>query len=102
MNETNCLATFIPSFGNVHGDLRGVNILTDDDNIAYISGLGRSTFFNVTNDQFAIATGGAIAWLSPELLYWRNFVIDIDFPTCSSDVYSFACVCIELYTGRNP
>lgn len=40
--------------------------------------------------------GGAFGWLAPELIDPESFGLDSTRPTFASDVYSFACVCIEV------
>lgn len=44
----------------------------------------------------SIHGGGAIRWTAPELIAPEDFGSDTRRPTCSSDVYSFACVCVEV------
>ncbi|KAJ6551693.1 hypothetical protein B0H19DRAFT_891456, partial [Mycena capillaripes] len=41
-------------------------------------------------------------WMAPELLDPQSCGLNEFRRTFSSDVYSFACVCLELYTGKPP
>ncbi|KAK1227627.1 Rho guanine nucleotide exchange factor [Marasmius sp. AFHP31] len=84
----------------VHGDLKGPNILITPDLKARIGDFGLS---RVTDTQrlFTFQTnysGGTMRWLAPELLR--------PGPNCvssrESDVYAYACVCYEIFTGRLP
>ncbi|KAJ6617523.1 kinase-like domain-containing protein [Mycena sp. CBHHK59/15] len=68
----------------VHGDLRGDNILVDDE--------GHAQFNSCWTTR----------WMAPELLLPSCAGLDRFERTFSSDVYSFACVCFELYTGAQP
>ena len=39
--------------------------------------------------------GGSLPWMAPELLVPESF--DVDFrPTYATDMYAFACTCIEV------
>ncbi|KAK7687327.1 hypothetical protein QCA50_009833 [Cerrena zonata] len=92
----------IHSEGIIHGDLRGVNILINEDNSACLADFGLSAFSDITSNQFATIQGGVESWLAPEILDPEAFDIASDRQTHAGDIYSFACVCIELYTGRDP
>ncbi|KAH8074787.1 kinase-like domain-containing protein [Cristinia sonorae] len=86
----------------IHADLRGPNILIDVDLGVRIADFGMANF---TYNCGLLYAGGPNRWTSPEL-------IDPDgdgkankevlHPTFAGDVYSFAIVIIELYTGKIP
>ncbi|KAK1231524.1 hypothetical protein PQX77_005356 [Marasmius sp. AFHP31] len=89
------------SMNIVHGDLKGVNVLMTADERACITDFGLSRVANT--QSFCLTSSlmgqarGTIRWLSPELL-------KSDPPssvTMSSDVYAYACVCYEIFTGGN-
>ncbi|KAJ7720278.1 hypothetical protein DFH07DRAFT_307868 [Mycena maculata] len=61
----------------VHGDLRGENILVDDDGHARLADFGLASYANATVKSSARAGS-------------------------TSDVYAYACVCYELCTGAYP
>ncbi|KAF9263061.1 kinase-like protein [Marasmius fiardii PR-910] len=83
----------------VHGDLKGVNILVTPDLRACITDFGLS---RVSATQPLLTetsrARGTTRWLSPELLTPDQSI----FPTRQSDVYAYACVCYEIFTGRFP
>jgi len=84
----------------IHGDLRGSNILVTDDWHMALCDFGLTTFSDATAMTQTSTGRGSTRWMAPELL-------DPDHPqhgkrTFASDVYSFACVCIELYTLNHP
>ncbi|KAJ7261919.1 kinase-like domain-containing protein [Mycena rebaudengoi] len=86
----------------VHGDLRGANILINDEWSACLADFGLS---NLDDAATAIDTpnlGGSTHWMAPELLSPEHFREGEYCRTPASDVYAFGCVCLELYTGRPP
>ncbi|KAJ6482843.1 kinase-like domain-containing protein [Mycena vitilis] len=92
---------YLHSQNIVHGDLRGANILINEDWSACLADFGLSVFANATTTMHTSAHAGSIHWMAPEL-------IDPDRFGCrfarspASDVYAFGCVCFELYTGQAP
>jgi len=82
----------------IHGDLRGHNILMDDALHACLSDFGLTFFGDVTTEP---TNGrGSVRWMAPEL-----HEEDESKPlrrTTETDVYAFACVCLEIYTGSPP
>ncbi|KAF8130905.1 kinase-like domain-containing protein [Mycena galopus ATCC 62051] len=99
---------YLHSMKIVHGDLRGTNILVSDDWNACLADFGLT---GVIEDA-ASTTGGALTstanhagsvrWFAPELIAPTTFGCERFMRTTASDVYAFACVCLELYTGRPP
>ncbi|KAF7374478.1 Kinase-like protein [Mycena sanguinolenta] len=84
----------------VHGDLRGANILINDDWSACLADFGLSIFSDATS-SLTTNRGGSPYWMAPELLDPDRFGMRFA-RTPASDVYSFGCMCLELYTGRPP
>ncbi|KAK1217164.1 hypothetical protein PQX77_020172 [Marasmius sp. AFHP31] len=85
----------------VHGDLKGLNVLINADERALIGDFGLSRVVEAhAPGLFTSTTGakGTTRWSSPELLDWVS--------PCStsirSDVYAYACVCYEIFTGKQP
>ncbi|KAK1230468.1 Rho guanine nucleotide exchange factor [Marasmius sp. AFHP31] len=85
----------------VHGDLKGANVLINMDGRALIGDFGLSRIVEIhTPGLFTSTTGinGTTRWLSPELL-------DPELPcqtSVRSDIYAYACVCYEIFTGKQP
>ncbi|KAF7356563.1 hypothetical protein MVEN_00990000 [Mycena venus] len=86
----------------IHGDLRGSNILVDDEWHACLADFGLAVFSDATAATHTSHHGGSVRWMSPELHYPQSCGLDTFKRTFASDVYSFAFVCVELYTGKPP
>ncbi|KAF8155297.1 kinase-like domain-containing protein [Mycena galopus ATCC 62051] len=84
----------------VHGDLRGANILLDDQGHIRLADFGLAVFAD--GPLAPTNRGGSTRWMAPELLDPSSCGLEVFQRTFASDVYSFACVCLELYTGKPP
>ena len=73
-----------------------VNILVDDNDAVRLSVSILPAFLNVTDAQRATITGSTIPWLPPETFLPERFGFESDIPTPQGDIYSFACVWIEV------
>ncbi|KAJ7646792.1 kinase-like domain-containing protein [Roridomyces roridus] len=92
---------YLHSQNVVHGDLRGSNILINEDWSACLSDFGLSSFSDATTAAHTSTRAGSTFWMSPELISPEKFGLEF-IRTRASDVYAFGCVCVELYTGRPP
>ncbi|KAJ7224830.1 kinase-like domain-containing protein, partial [Mycena rebaudengoi] len=90
---------YLHSRNVVHGDLRGANILITQDWSACLADFGLTSFTEAT--LTTTRRSGTTRWMAPELLDPDRFGIQFR-RTKASDIYAFACVCLELYTGRPP
>ncbi|KAL4245974.1 EKC/KEOPS complex subunit BUD32 [Abortiporus biennis] len=93
---------YLHNEGVVHGDLRGVNILLTDIWEVQLADFGLSVIAEAHSNQYGSTRGGAIRWVAPELITPETYNRVSTRPTYASDIYSFACICVELYTRRNP
>ncbi|KAJ7938169.1 kinase-like domain-containing protein [Mycena leptocephala] len=99
---------YLHSMKIVHGDLRGTNILVADDWNVCLADFGLT---GVIEDAVSTTSGaltstanhaGSLRWFAPELIAPTFFGCERFVRTPASDVYAFACVCLELYTGSPP
>ncbi|KAJ6486720.1 hypothetical protein C8R45DRAFT_266801 [Mycena sanguinolenta] len=97
---------YLHSMNIVHGDLRGTNILITDDGNACLSDFGLATTIADADSTVGVTSSsnraGSVRWFAPELIEPTNFGCKKFIRTKASDVYAYACVCLELYTGNPP
>lgn len=94
---------YLQGEGIVHGDLHGGIILIDGDESVRLTDFGMALIAEAKPYQYGSPHGGgAIRWQAPELIDPEEFHLDSSRPAFATDIYSFACTCIELYTGEPP
>ncbi|KAG8708498.1 hypothetical protein FRC09_001218 [Ceratobasidium sp. 395] len=79
-----------------HGDLKGANVLIDNEGRACICDFGLSRFMK---DFMSIDTtfGGTIRWMAPEQLRADTMIVSLP-----ADVFSWGMLSLELMTGTIP
>jgi serine/threonine protein kinase len=83
---------YLHAEGLIHGDLRGSNILVDNDHHPRLADFGLGSIAESTAGSHTSKGGGSIRWMVPELLRAEG-----DFQrTLPTDVYSYGCVCVEV------
>ncbi|KAG6898699.1 hypothetical protein C0993_005035 [Termitomyces sp. T159_Od127] len=91
----------------VHGDLKGVNVLIDSAGRAVLGDFGLSSVIYTEipkwSTQSTMASkGGTIRWQAPELFLDRNDPSKEVYNTKESDMFAWASVCYEIFTGHIP
>ncbi|KAJ7266685.1 kinase-like domain-containing protein [Mycena rebaudengoi] len=89
---------YLHSQNIVHGDLRGGNVLIDSGEHAQLADFGLAVVTDATTGTTSTTQRGSLRWMAPELL---NHELESK-RTRASDVYAFACLCVEIYTGEQP
>jgi len=86
--------------GIVLGDLHGGNVLVNDDNTICLTDFGMALIADATSYNYGSTHGGgAMFWQAPEVIDPDHFGMGSRRTTYASDVFSFACTCVELYRG---
>jgi len=87
----------------VHGDLKGANILIDNNGHARLADFSLLT---IVLDQSTIMStytaGGTFRWMGPELLDPESFGLGGVRPTKASDCYALGMVIYEVLSGQEP
>ncbi|TDL23532.1 kinase-like protein [Rickenella mellea] len=105
----------------IHGDLRGVsskttqlhfayyirksNVLIDENKLPRIADFGLATVADTQAISLATVSyngKGSLRWQAPELLSFSKEATESVKTTDGSDVYAFACLCLEVFTDRPP
>ncbi|KAH7922197.1 kinase-like protein [Leucogyrophana mollusca] len=86
--------------GIVHGDLRGANILVDDNWHPQLADFGLASFADPLTSRTSTGRGSP-RWMAPELQNPDAFRLRFH-RTRATDIYAFGCTCLELYTRKIP
>ena len=68
----------------------------DDQGGIRIADFGLSRFSDATQTTETLNGKGTLRWMAPELHFPTDFGLDSSIPTFASDVYAFACTCVEV------
>ncbi|KDQ53400.1 hypothetical protein JAAARDRAFT_699297, partial [Jaapia argillacea MUCL 33604] len=83
----------------IHGDLKGDNVLVSDDVSILVCDFGLTRRVKQMATMTATPSGISplrhIRFSAPELF-------SSDQPTKASDVFAFACLIIQIFTGKQP
>ncbi|KAJ3936004.1 MAG: kinase-like domain-containing protein [Lentinula lateritia] len=91
MEEIAIAMEYMHSAEVVHGDLKGANVLLDNDLRCVLADFGhskRESEISYKNDKHA----HGLRWQSPELMAERSLI------SKENDVYAFAITCVEIVT----
>jgi len=96
---------YLHSQAMIHGDLKGNNILIDQDGRARLADFGLLTIAsdssNPTNSS-SIVSGGGVRWMGPELMDPERFGLKNSRKTKESDCYALGMVIYEVLSGQVP
>ncbi|THH29181.1 hypothetical protein EUX98_g5007 [Antrodiella citrinella] len=80
----------------VHGDINGENILIDENGNVRLTHPGLSIINEETPRKYASKHQVAYQYRAPELFEPEEFNLSSPKQTAESDIYAFACTCIEV------
>jgi len=87
----------------IHGNLRGVNILINNDGRACLADFGLLRIISDESNVTATDAGSStVQWASPELLVPHKFGLEGSRPTKESDCYALAMTIYEVLSGLTP
>jgi len=88
----------------VHGDVKGANILVDQDGTPKLGDFGLSVYLDLTQiTTTTTAFAGSDFWKAPERLSPEDFGLRIAQSRApASDVYSFGMTMYEIMSGARP
>ncbi|KAL3139702.1 hypothetical protein ABBQ38_004012 [Trebouxia sp. C0009 RCD-2024] len=84
--------------GVVHRDIKGANILTTKEGLVKLADFGVAAKLGEleeANNSLRLSVVGTPYWMAPE-------VIEMTSVTAAADIWSVACLSIELLTGQAP
>ncbi|KAF9789390.1 kinase-like domain-containing protein [Thelephora terrestris] len=97
---------YMHSQSMIHGDLKGINILIDQDGHACLAGFSLLTIVSDPTSPTVSSSyrggAGTTRWMSPELLDPDQYGIRDSRPTKESDAYALGMVILEVLSGRFP
>jgi len=106
---------YIHDVGVVHGDIRGANILINGECRPVLCDYGLA-FIIVGSEFTSVKTAGTCRWASPEVMNppelsnlseddmeeYKDTNDPVVFFTEASDIYAFAMLMIEVFSGKIP
>ncbi|KAG9217667.1 hypothetical protein CCMSSC00406_0003644 [Pleurotus cornucopiae] len=95
--------SYLHSFGIVHGDLTGSNILINDEGDACLCDFGLSSIASEFQDSpTTLGVAGSVRWADARLTLAAFSDGETLTVTTCNDIYSFGSVMLEILSGRIP
>ncbi|KAJ7585814.1 kinase-like domain-containing protein [Mycena floridula] len=80
----------------LHGDIKSWNVLINDHGRAVLCDFGASEILVPGSPLLSGSHPGSLRWMAPEVIKPGQII------SLKADVYSFGCLCIEVFTQRRP
>lgn len=95
---------YLHTQGIVHGDLCPNNVLVNENGIAQVADFGLAVYSDGGSDNFGVTHSKTTSRRhAPEILNSAASGLQaLNRLTFAVDVYAFACVCVEVYTSKEP
>ncbi|KAG1854854.1 kinase-like domain-containing protein [Suillus subalutaceus] len=91
---------YLHSKNIVHGDLTSNNILIDENGNAFVADHGILIFCAELHGTSYIRSN--VRWAAPENFQVPEDDESISSPQLASDIYSFGCIMLQVFTGKVP
>lgn len=85
---------YLHSHRIVHRDIKGANILIDNNGIAKLADFGAATNL-IQSDDNPKSLHGTPYWMAPEVIHQTGH-------SRQADIWSLGCTVIEMFTGKPP
>ena len=88
---------YLHEHGVVHRDLKGANLLMDEDGRVHLADFGCSSQLDASSSHSDVLTSlkGSLPWMAPEVIQQNGY-------GRKADIWSVGCVAIELLSGKPP
>lgn len=93
---------FLHKYNIIHRDLKPNNILLNDDLEPIITDFGLSKVIDQNNTLFQTSAFGTPVFMAPEIITSKTENGGIYYDGKKADVYAFALICYQLYSGISP
>ncbi|KAI9006088.1 kinase-like domain-containing protein, partial [Gaertneriomyces semiglobifer] len=93
-----CGLEYLHGRGIIHRDIKGANILVDEDGIIKISDFGiskKNEYREAYQRMTRMSMQGSIPWMAPEVARGRGYSAKVD-------IWSLGCLVLEMLTNRTP
>lgn len=91
-----CGLEYLHDHGIIHRDIKGANILLDEQGTAKITDFGiskRSEMAYRWNSRMSVQ--GSVYWMAPEVIRGKGYSAKVD-------IWSLGCLALEMLTGQHP
>ncbi|KAJ3227807.1 ATP binding [Clydaea vesicula] len=96
--QTLCGLEYLHACSIIHRDIKGANILLDEDGIVKIADLGiskKNEYQMAYKYNSRMSLQGSVFWMAPEVIKGRGYSAKVD-------IWSLGCVVLEMITGSHP
>ncbi|KAJ1653562.1 mitogen-activated protein kinase kinase kinase [Dispira simplex] len=97
-NQTLRGLDYIHSRNVLHRDIKGDNILVDENGVCKISDFGiskRNDYEFAYDNNSRMSVQGTFFWMAPEVVREEGYSAKVD-------IWSFGCLVLEMWSGRRP